>query len=200
MPFVSQAQRRFMYAKDPEMARRFEKKTPRNKKLPEKKGKPIRKYYMNKRDGAHMMSAFDSAWLVLKAQSYPIIKYTDDAVREQLQDPEVREYLTRRVNFIRENINSPDPSLRAEAQALRRSIGPRTLDVLMQHLGGSTEPEVRAPPMPFYSSTDRGYDPEREMSMEETMGMPKPVKVNKPMPSMKNQDDDEDVDDEMTPQ
>ena len=43
MPFESQAQRRFMYAKDPKMARRFEEKTPRNKKLPEKKGKPIRK-------------------------------------------------------------------------------------------------------------------------------------------------------------
>ena len=42
MPFESQAQRRFMYAKDPKMARRFEKKTPKNKKLPERKGKPIR--------------------------------------------------------------------------------------------------------------------------------------------------------------
>jgi|TARA_R100000479_G_scaffold174270_2_gene122157 hypothetical protein len=35
MPFESQAQRRFMYATDPKMARRFEKKT-KNKNLPEK--------------------------------------------------------------------------------------------------------------------------------------------------------------------
>ena len=35
MPFRSQAQRRFMYATDPKMAERFEKKTKR-KKLPEK--------------------------------------------------------------------------------------------------------------------------------------------------------------------
>ena len=146
---------------------------------------------MNKSDGAHMMSAFDSAWLVLKAQSYPIIKYTDNTVQQQLEDPEVREYLTRRINFIRENINSQDTSLRAEAQQLRERIGPTTVDALMPYIGGSTEDNVRAPPMPFYSSTDRGYDPEREMSMGETMGFAKPVKVNKPMPRMKNQDDDE---------
>lgn len=38
MPFKSQAQRRWMYANEPEMAKRWEKHTPKGKKLPEKKG------------------------------------------------------------------------------------------------------------------------------------------------------------------
>ena len=42
MPFKSQAQRRFMYATDPEMAKRWEKDTPKGRKLPDKvkKGEP----------------------------------------------------------------------------------------------------------------------------------------------------------------
>jgi len=36
-PFVSEAQRKWMYANDPEMARRWEKHTPKDKKLPKKK-------------------------------------------------------------------------------------------------------------------------------------------------------------------
>ena len=36
MPFKSKAQRRFMYANDKKMAREFEKKTPKGKKLPER--------------------------------------------------------------------------------------------------------------------------------------------------------------------
>lgn len=46
MPFESQAQRGFMYAKHPEMAKKFEAKTPKGKKLPEhvKGKKPSRKY------------------------------------------------------------------------------------------------------------------------------------------------------------
>lgn len=35
MPFKSQAQRRFMYAKHPEIAKEFESKTPKGKSLPE---------------------------------------------------------------------------------------------------------------------------------------------------------------------
>ena len=34
MPFVSQAQRRFMHAKHPELAKEFEAATPKGKKLP----------------------------------------------------------------------------------------------------------------------------------------------------------------------
>lgn len=34
MPFVSQAQRGFMYAKHPELAKEFESATPKGKKLP----------------------------------------------------------------------------------------------------------------------------------------------------------------------
>jgi hypothetical protein len=34
MPFVSQAQRGFMYAKHPELAKEFEAATPKGKKLP----------------------------------------------------------------------------------------------------------------------------------------------------------------------
>lgn len=43
MPFKSQAQRKWMYANKPEMAKEFESKTPSGKKLPErssKKSKP----------------------------------------------------------------------------------------------------------------------------------------------------------------
>ncbi len=36
MPFKSQSQRKLMYAKNPELAKEFEAKTPKGKKLPEK--------------------------------------------------------------------------------------------------------------------------------------------------------------------
>lgn len=36
MPFKSEAQRRLMWAKDPKMAKEWEAKTPKGKKLPEK--------------------------------------------------------------------------------------------------------------------------------------------------------------------
>lgn len=36
MPFVSQAQRKFMYAKHPKLAKKWEAKTPKGKSLPEK--------------------------------------------------------------------------------------------------------------------------------------------------------------------
>ncbi len=36
MPFKSKAQRRYMYAKKPELAKEFEEHTPKGKKLPEK--------------------------------------------------------------------------------------------------------------------------------------------------------------------
>jgi hypothetical protein len=39
MPFVSQQQRKWMYANDPEMAKEWEKHTPKNKKLPKRKKK-----------------------------------------------------------------------------------------------------------------------------------------------------------------
>lgn len=37
MPFVSQSQRRAIYAKDPKLAKEFEANTPKGKKLPERK-------------------------------------------------------------------------------------------------------------------------------------------------------------------
>lgn len=40
MPFKSQAQRAFMYAKHPEIAKEFESKTPKGQKLPEHVTKP----------------------------------------------------------------------------------------------------------------------------------------------------------------
>lgn len=42
MPFKSKAQRRFMYANHPKLAKEFEAKTPKDKKLPEKKSKSKR--------------------------------------------------------------------------------------------------------------------------------------------------------------
>lgn len=44
MPFVSQAQRGFMYAKHPELAKEFESATPKGKKLP---------YHVKKKQRAH---------------------------------------------------------------------------------------------------------------------------------------------------
>ena len=35
MPFQSEAQRRFLYATNPELAKEFESKTPKGEKLPE---------------------------------------------------------------------------------------------------------------------------------------------------------------------
>ena len=44
MPFKSQAQRGFLYANDPKVAREFEKETPKGRKLPKKvkRKKPTR--------------------------------------------------------------------------------------------------------------------------------------------------------------
>lgn len=39
MPFKSQAQRKMMYAKHPEIAKRWEKETPKGKALPKKVSK-----------------------------------------------------------------------------------------------------------------------------------------------------------------
>ena len=39
MPFQSQAQRKYMYANHPEIAKEFEAATPKDKKLPERKHK-----------------------------------------------------------------------------------------------------------------------------------------------------------------
>ena len=176
MPFESQAQRRFMYAKDPKMARRFEKKTPKNKKLPERKGKPIRKYYMNKSDGAHMMSAFDSAWLVLKAPIDEQGNFVHDSAPSEESMSDNRGTLG--------DLPNMGANLRLSDLAdLPVELAQKIID---HHF--PKEEEVRAPPMPFYSSTDRGYDPEREMSMGETMGFAKPVKVNKPMPQAQRRD------------
>jgi hypothetical protein len=36
MPFKSEAQRRYLYATEPKVAKRWEKETPRNAKLPER--------------------------------------------------------------------------------------------------------------------------------------------------------------------
>ena len=47
MPFKSQAQRGYMYANHPEMAKEFESKTPKGKKLPQHVGsKPSLKHKM----------------------------------------------------------------------------------------------------------------------------------------------------------
>jgi len=132
---------------------------------------------MNKSDGVYMMSAFDSAWSLLKSQPVdPSGKTFSQAELQKLRA------------FVNQHMESSDPALRVEAEDMYEML----TDAMSGAYGARPESEPRAPPMPFYSSTDRGYDPETEMSMEETMGMAKPVKVNKPMPpSTKNQDEDE---------
>lgn len=48
MPFKSKAQRGFLYSKHPEIARRWEKETPKNKALPERIGKTREQKAKNK--------------------------------------------------------------------------------------------------------------------------------------------------------
>jgi len=61
MPFVSRAQRRFMYSKDPKMAHKFEQKTPKDKQLPERV-RP-RKIGIRKSMGRQTrLSEFDPDW------------------------------------------------------------------------------------------------------------------------------------------
>jgi hypothetical protein len=48
MPFESEAQRRWMYANKPEMAKRWEKHTPKDTKLPEKVKKAYIKGFLNR--------------------------------------------------------------------------------------------------------------------------------------------------------
>ncbi|MDD2493958.1 MAG: hypothetical protein PHE29_02080 [Tissierellia bacterium] len=43
MPFKSQAQRAYMYAKHPKLAKEFESETPKGKKLPKKLTKKVSK-------------------------------------------------------------------------------------------------------------------------------------------------------------
>ena len=43
MPFKSKAQRRWMYKKKPEMAKRWEKETPKGNKLPERSTNKMKK-------------------------------------------------------------------------------------------------------------------------------------------------------------
>lgn len=43
MPMKSKAQRKYLWANDPETAEKFEKETPKGKKLPEKKKKKAKK-------------------------------------------------------------------------------------------------------------------------------------------------------------
>jgi len=58
MPFVSQAQRRYMHAKEPELAEEYESKTPKGKKLPERVQKAP--------------SPMDLAWAYLLKQVPPL--------------------------------------------------------------------------------------------------------------------------------
>lgn len=43
MPFKSEAQRRFMYARHPKLAREFQSKTPKGAKLPERLTRKVAK-------------------------------------------------------------------------------------------------------------------------------------------------------------
>jgi hypothetical protein len=45
MPFKSEAQRRYMYAKHPKIAKRWSKEYPNQKKLPEHKEKKGKRYF-----------------------------------------------------------------------------------------------------------------------------------------------------------
>jgi hypothetical protein len=46
MPFVSEQQRRFLYSQHPDIAKRWEKETPKGKKLPKyKSADKLQKYF-----------------------------------------------------------------------------------------------------------------------------------------------------------
>jgi hypothetical protein len=48
MPFKSEAQRRFMYAKHPEIAKEFEEKTPQHEVLPEHVKRKVKRRALKK--------------------------------------------------------------------------------------------------------------------------------------------------------
>ena len=58
MPFKSEAQRRYLYAKEPKVAQRFARETPRNAKLPERVKK--------KRKKSSLLNAFEEGGKRLK--------------------------------------------------------------------------------------------------------------------------------------
>jgi hypothetical protein len=49
MPFKSKAQARYLFAREPEVAKRWSKETPSMKKLPEKKGEQSAEYTRRKK-------------------------------------------------------------------------------------------------------------------------------------------------------
>lgn len=70
MPMKSEAQRRFLWATDPELARKFEDKTPKGKKLPEKVEK----------------DASSCAWILTKlAEDQSFLDRNRDAIRDALE-------------------------------------------------------------------------------------------------------------------
>ena len=51
MPFVSEAQRRFLYSQHPDIAKRWAKETPKGKKLPKRKRKGA---HLSRKSGKRM--------------------------------------------------------------------------------------------------------------------------------------------------
>lgn len=77
MPFVSQAQRRYMHAKEPELAEEYESKTPKGKKLPERVQKAP--------------SPMDLAWAYLLKQVPPLADWSGEDLKALRWIPDYRE-------------------------------------------------------------------------------------------------------------
>lgn len=86
MPFKSKAQRRWMYANEPEIAKRWEKHTPKGKKIPEKvKEKtaamtPQQKAYINgfvKKAATHGLSSKQALILLKEAEPQSYKRFMD---------------------------------------------------------------------------------------------------------------------------
>lgn len=81
MPFASQAQRKFMYARHPKMAKEFESKTPKGKKLPIKVEKQQQKLPSSLTQGATTSPLTADKWFK-KPVSQPTPKPADTSTTQ----------------------------------------------------------------------------------------------------------------------
>ena len=132
---------------------------------------------MNKLVGIVMMSAFNAAWSLLKSQ--PV-----DESGKTFNPAELQKLRA----FVNQHIESPDPAMRKQAEEMYQMLTDAMSGAYGQGDGppgleGEKEPE--APSTPWYSSTDRGYNPDKEDFTGAPFPPPGPkgVGVSKPMPS-----------------
>ena len=140
---------------------------------------------MNKPIGVDMMSAFNAAWSLLKSQ--PV-----DTGGKPFSPAELQKLRA----FVNQHIESPDPAMRGQAEEMYQMLTNAMSGAYGQGDGlPGLEGEPEAPPTPWYSSTDRGYNPDKE----DFTGTPfsgsstaHASNITPSMPSKRPKDDDED--------